>query len=498
MDFLSTLNLHVLPEQQTRINNKISAALGSNPNIRLGFDACCNCAAPLKGSNKDDVCCKVCQRVWYCSKECRREDAESYNRNQEEEEEQGRGHSAIICSLLKLCNIDEEMEEELGVVFNEEKEEGLSSSSKKKKSKKAVYSEEEKRASIDRISSEYESYPATLANVLMDAPCFEPTLDKFILKRRGKRVRDLGEDEKHANNNTLSIHVIGASKESELWGEFKLDKTDAMNAYMDAFSELASSYKGLRKINLAFIGPNCPTENLRFVKTFDHDLHNVTTETTALEEHGKKRKREEGKSKNCHLVVETHCHNYEAKYFKENPAHIKKEAKHSLLSKPDIVVFFNPGFTCPDYDWNEALKACQYPDGDVKTPFIVTTNTEMEAIADVQYLHQHGYIDSLPAMVADIVNEGKIDHDSDAFDSREKTIFFGENAHAGTRVRQSGNMANDLFIKNKYIFGGHFSHKGEGKTKKENKTNKTKKAAKQKTATCGTDSNSKKNNSALM
>ena len=29
------------------------------------------------------------------------------------EEEQGKGHSAIICSLLKLCNIDEDVESEM-------------------------------------------------------------------------------------------------------------------------------------------------------------------------------------------------------------------------------------------------------------------------------------------------------------------------------------------------------------------------------------------------
>mmetsp|Transcript_20985 Transcript_20985/g.31513 ORF Transcript_20985/g.31513 Transcript_20985/m.31513 type:complete len:487 (-) Transcript_20985:73-1533(-) len=483
------------PNNKLESTKKISIALRSNPNIRLGFDACCNCATPLKGSNKDDVCCKVCRRVWYCSKECRREDAESYRRNQEEEdEEQGKGHSAIICSLLKLCNIDEEVEEEFGGGSNENEE-------NEKKSKKGMYSDEEKRAAIDRISSEYESYPATLANVLMDAPCFEPALDKFLVKRRGKKTRqlDLEEDEKLSshNNNTLSIHVIGASRESELWGDFQLDKTNAMNAYTDALSELASTYKGLKKINLTFIGPDCPAETLHVVKTFDNDLHNNSTGENNSSEGGKKRKREEGKRKHCQLVIETHRHNYEAKYFKTSSAHIKKKGKHSLLPRPDIVVFFNPGFTCPDYDWSEALKACQCGGIDGKTPFIVTTNTEMEAIADVQYLYQHGYIDSLPPIVADIVNEGKIDHDSNAFDSSKNTIFFGENVHAGTRVRQSGNMANDCYVKNQYILGGHLSHKIDSKTKKESKKG-TVDSSKQKTDVSGPDSNSKKNNAALM
>lgn len=142
------------------------------------------------------------------------------------------------------------------------------------------------------------------------------------------------------------------------------------------------------------------------------------------------------------------------------------------MSKPDIVVFFNPGFTCPDYEWSEALKACQSRDNRIKTPFFVTTNTEMEAMADVQFLHQHGYIESLPSMVADIVGEGELDPEDVTLDrAKDSTIFFGENINAGIRVRQSGNMANDLFCKNRYIFGGHFSH-AENKDKNNNKNMK--------------------------
>jgi hypothetical protein len=35
MDFLRSLNLHELPEQQTKINEKISSALEANPDIRV-------------------------------------------------------------------------------------------------------------------------------------------------------------------------------------------------------------------------------------------------------------------------------------------------------------------------------------------------------------------------------------------------------------------------------------------------------------------------------
>ena len=40
--------------------------------------------------------------------------------------------------------------------------------------------------------------------------------------------------------------------------------------------------------------------------------------------------------------------------------------------------------------------------------------------------------------------------------SNSSNMFFGENPNAGIRVRQSGNMGNDLFVKNRWIFGGVF------------------------------------------
>jgi hypothetical protein len=35
MDFLASLNLHELPEQQSKINDKVSSALKANPEIRV-------------------------------------------------------------------------------------------------------------------------------------------------------------------------------------------------------------------------------------------------------------------------------------------------------------------------------------------------------------------------------------------------------------------------------------------------------------------------------
>ena len=120
---------------------------------------------------------------------------------------------------------------------------------------------------------------------------------------------------------------------------------------------------------------------------------------------------------------------------------------------------------------------------------MITTNTEMEAISDLQFLHQHGYIDNLPAMVADIV-DGASDHDIDIADHNDNNIFFGENSNSGTRVRQSGNMANDLFVKNRWIYGGLFcgSEKIEGNKNFSEEGTKTNPVPKKK----------KKKNSALM
>ena len=62
-----------------------------------------------------------------------------------------------------------------------------------------------------------------------------------------------------------------------------------------------------------------------------------------------------------------------------------------------------------------------------------------------------------------------IPHDDDDgdIDDEETGMFFGENPFAGSRVRQSGNMANDLFVKNRWMFGGIF---GSGPKKVSNGT----------------------------
>lgn len=372
------------------------------------------------------------------------------------DEESGLGHSSIICALLRLCSLDDYIEDP--------------SSSETK----MTITKQEEEASRSRITSEYESYPATLANVLTDAPCFQPILERYARsKRRGKTVRQ--EDISSANNNSsvLTIHIIGASHESELWAGFKMKHEccpNVHNAYAESLTELINSYKMIKTINLIFIGPDCPEKDVDQVRCIQRE-----TLVDKSHENSKSNKRKRNDSKDddpssCKVIIHSVRANYD------------ENIRNSHLS-PDIIVFFNPGFTCPDYSWQDALNVCVTEDGSKKIPFLVTTNTEMEAISDLGWLHQHGYIESLPETVSDIINEGMNEHDADIVDYNDKhQMFFGENPNQGSRVRQSGNMANDLFVKNRWIYGGLLGkgvdeaskEKSIGKSNKDKRSDKTK------------------------
>ena len=400
MDLLASLHLDVLPEQQTRTSHpSVSAALDSNPDIRLGFDHCCHCAKPLQSAADDESSkkksnagakpyyCKGCRRVAYCSPECRAADA-SASKNEDDDSEGG-GHGSVVCALLRLCDKDEAIDE---------------GDTNKKKS---ANEDEEAR---DRVRSEFESYPATLANVLSNLLCYQSAL----AARRGQ---------------ALNVHIVGASEGVELWGDYRLAKGEpsVREAYADALSDLADSNK--LSININFVGPDCPKKKM-----------DALDKLGTIEMGGKQ-------MQTC-LMMESHRSNYDKKFLSEPPS---GGFGRGPLSAPDVVVFFNPGFTCPDYNWDGALACIKSG-----TPFLVTTNTEMEGIADCQYLYEKGFISWLPPMIRDIIEgSDREDEDSD-MDDEESNMFFGENPFAGSRVRQSGNMANDLFVKNRCMFGGIF------------------------------------------
>ena len=72
-----------------------------------------------------------------------------------------------------------------------------------------------------------------------------------------------------------------------------------------------------------------------------------------------------------------------------------------------------------------------------------------------------GYI-APTSVPGDILNA--VDHSSSTANSTQQdeeeedgcTFFFGENPYSGMRVRQSGTMGNDLYVKNRWIVGGLF------------------------------------------
>ena len=424
MDLLCSLGIESLPEQSTRLvcHPGITKTLEEDTDARIGFTHCCNCGAKL-GDKVKAIDCKGCQRVSYCSKSCCKADAEevpSHDKNGLEDDT-AVGHSAIICSVLKLCNDDDEAEDD---IFNHSDD---TKSRSQKRDQAAQY----------RVQTEHESYPATLFNVLAESPTwFMEAMTRKIRyledirspekQRRGKRDRTATSPYKKlpAGNKQLVIHVVGASTNSELWGwDGATENPAVLKAYAEASINLLSYIENfpiiLKSIRLIFIGPDCP-------KTSNHNLLIPDSQTE--------------------LIVETHCCNY---------------GEHAdSVPTPDSIAFFNPGFSCPDYDWSESLLAASNSAKAGPVPFLITTNTEMEGFADIKYLLDNGCIrpNSLPGNLLEA-----IDFDDKGIgdkDDTDKSFFFGENPYHGLRVRQSGTMANDLFVKSMWMLGGLFEKPG--------------------------------------
>jgi len=371
MDFLASLNVEDLPEQQTRMLHLLEA----HPDfqLRLGFDACCACGKDISTS----VACRNCHRVRYCSEQCRHEDAnvvpDSSSNNEDEEGggETALGHSAVVCSLLKLCNDDDAVDDKATTTTTP--------------------------AAMDRVRSEYESYPATLANVLTEGPCFQNVL----------QAKD-----------TLVVHVVGASHDAELsQGPTVTNHNDSndnrgvCDDYAEACAELADRYR-LERIVLVFVGPECPEQPWDETRPMANEK-SVGGATISI-------------------VTVKGIYNAKTLSLVTDGAAVA-----------DIIVFFNPGFTVPEYEhWKETLQSI--PAG---TPFLSTTNTEMEGIADCQFLLDQDRIQTLPPGMADILGVYSTG------DDESSNSFFAVNPFAGSRVRQSGTMANDLYVKNRWMLG---------------------------------------------
>lgn len=404
MDLLRSFHLESLPEQQTRTLHLML----DNPEFdkQLGFDACCACGKLLSGTC---ITCTQCNRVKYCSESCRSQDANVIIPDDDEVEEGGEadtalGHSGVVCALLSLCDLDEALEN------------GDDTSR---------FTADQIEASKNRIQSEKESYPATLANVISEGPCYQDTLQACS-----------------SRNGTLILHVIGASGDGELW-----DNADDsyQSAYAEALTELSQQFK-LSRIQLFFIGPDIPEPTV--------------SDTLSIADGG-----------TSQLQIRTVKGLYATTLLRTND-----------IPAADVCIFFNPGFTVPDYNWTVTLAAI--PRG---TPFLSTTNTELEGVADCQYLLDQDTIETVPLGLADIF--GLLSPVDDQDDKEEyATAFFNSNPFSGDRVRQNGTMANDMYVKNHWILGGVLDSFDQSKTHKDKSAKKLK----------STEANSKTGNPALI
>ena len=373
MDVLRSLNLEELPEQQTRMAHLVE----EHPDFqfKLGFDSCCTCGQP-----EPTLMCPNCQRVKYCSHNCMQKDTIAFTEadiESDPNQDTAMGHSSIVCTLLQTCNDDEDVE---------------AGNSQNQKAR-------------NRIQSEFESYPATLSNAIIDGPVFQSAL-------------------RSARN--LVVHVIGASVDAELWDmQSAEDSERVVDAYADALIEL-SEKASLDIISLYFVGPDCPDTSIEATR----ELRSVDKKTGSL-------------------LFKTVKAIYDDQVLKEN-----------AVPKPDIVVFFNPGFTVPEYNWKDSVQSI--PKG---TPFLSTTNTEVEGIADTQFLLDLDRIQELPPGLADIF--GMYCQEEEESDDRVDGPFFTENPFCGSRVRQSGTMGNDLFVKSRWMLGAVMDSYAPTKAKKE-------------------------------
>lgn len=448
MDFLESLNIDILPEQQTRISDELAKLLKENPTCQVGFDVCCVC-----GKSKPTLVCKRCKRVWYCSSKCRDIDSSYHNQKDSDPESidgcsnSSEGHSPIICSLLRKCNLDEDYEESI--------QDSIPSSSSSSGSRsllletKKKYSKEEIQEAEFRVASEQESYAATLANILYTS----------VVSSNNIQTKT----NTSSTEETTTIHIIGASQDAELCN---------MKNYTEAFADLLSfdssmgdddddddpqeqknnkkkKEKRKKRVHLIFIGPDCQ-ENIK-----------------------------NSSISNDHIIKFSSCKS------------IYDKALLQKIPKANALIFFNPGFTCQDYKhWDDTLDVIRetYLMKEKKIPFLITTNTEMEAIMDCQYLHERQIIPYLPKVIEQMIQleeqDRKVESNDDestptAEDIEEGEImYFTENPYAGLRVRQSGTMANDLYIKNKYLIGGIMMDARKKKSaSKEEKQNKTKRSS---------------------
>lgn len=81
-------------------------------------------------------------------------------------------------------------------------------------------------------------------------------------------------------------------------------------------------------------------------------------------------------------------------------------------------------------------------------------NSELEGIADCQFLMEQDKIQRIPPGLADIFGLCSEVDDDHMEEQENVSSVFSENPFCGNRVRQSGTMGNDLYVKNRWMLMG--------------------------------------------
>lgn len=172
----------------------------------------------------------------------------------------------------------------------------------------------------DSCRSELESHPSTLSNLLLSHPSFEEVVSAPSDNSSSKQHR-----------RRFQVHVVGAEFGSELWTSKKsYGACPYQEAYADALDEVCE-IGNISSFELVFVGIGLPSTSVQKLS---------------------------GKVKALTLDCK-----YEE--IDSSDAFVKEV--------PDLLVFFNAGFTCPDYDWAATLSSVMAK-ASSPIPFFGTSN----------------------------------------------------------------------------------------------------------------------------
>ena len=157
---------------------------------------------------------------------------------------------------------------------------------------------------------------------------------------------------------------------------------------------------------------------------------------------------------------------------------------------PDAVFGFNLGLSVPDYSWGAGLAAVHdcaktiARNGGAPLPVVCTASSRAEAVQELLLLEQHQIlridkeqnraIEAEDGSSASLLQAARRDltgtclhhasgdsvavqaesDDDSASEGQHNLIFLQKNVYGWERVQQSGSMANDIYRKSCWLFGG--------------------------------------------